>query len=364
MYRVSALAIIAGLSASTAFAGGIERSAQSVALLFEEGRAMQFSFTYVSPTLEGTFSPAPGVSLGSGDMAPGYSSLSFGYKMPVGRSMDLALIYDQSVGADIDYTGADAGYPFAGTTAELDGTDLTALLRYRFDSGMSVYGGLRAQSLTAELDNLFIPMAPGPYSLDVDRTYELGYIAGVAYERPDIALRVALTYNSAIDHDFGATEAFGAFPGPGGPFTTTIPQSVNLEFQTGIAQDTLLFGNVRWQDWSEFDITPPGLGGASLIDYDSDYTTYNLGIGRRFTENWSGAVTLGYEGQTGDVQGNLAPRDGFASIGLAATYTRGATQITGGVRYIALGDATTQTIGATFRDNDAIAAGIQVKYRF
>lgn len=64
------------------------------------------------------------------------------------------------------------------------------------------------------------------------------------------------------------------------------------------------------------------------------------------------------------MQGNLAPRDGFASIGVAATYTQGNTQITGGVRYIALGDATTQTIGANFADNSAIAAGIQVKYKF
>ncbi len=364
MYRVSALAIVAGLSATTALAGGIERSAQSVSLLFEEGRAMQFSFGYVSPSLEGNFAPAPGVALSSGDMAPAYTSLSFGYKMPIGQSMDFALIYDQSVGADVDYTGAATGYPFRGTTAELDGSDLTALLRYKFDGGFSVYGGVRAQSIKAQLEGLFVPSAPGPYSLDVDRTYEFGYVAGVAYERPDIALRVALTYHSAIDHDFESTEAFGTFPGPGGTFTTTIPQSVNLEFQTGIAENTLLFGNVRWQDWSEFDITPPGLGGASLIDYQSDYTTYNIGVGRRFSETWSGAITLGYEGATGDIQGNLAPRDGFASIGLAATYTQGNASITGGVRYIALGDATTQTIGAQFSDNSAIAAGVQVKYKF
>lgn len=323
---------------------------------------MQLSFSLVDPTLEGTFSPA---AIPSGDMSPSYTSLSFGYKMPVGRNMDFALIYDQSVGADVDYTGAAAGYPFRGTTAELDGYDLTALLRYRFDGGMSLYGGLRMQSITAELDGLPIAAAGfAPYTLDVERTYELGYVAGVAYERPDIALRVALTYHSAIDHDFEATESIGGGPLPGGTFQTTIPQSVNLEFQTGVAPGTLVFGNIRWQDWSEFDITPPGLGGASLIDYSSDYTTLNLGVGRRFNEKWSGALTLGYEGQTGDVQGNLAPRDGFASIGVAATYTQGNTQITGGVRYIALGDATTQTIGANFADNSAIAAGIQVKYKF
>ena len=66
MYRVSVLAIVAGLSASTALAGGIERSSQTVSLLFEEGRALQFSLRTVAPTLEGTFSPAPGVALWGG----------------------------------------------------------------------------------------------------------------------------------------------------------------------------------------------------------------------------------------------------------------------------------------------------------
>jgi len=34
------------------------------------------------------------------------------------------------------------------------------------------------------------------------------------------------------------------------------PQSVNLEFQTGIAKVTLLFGSVRWVDWTAFNIFP------------------------------------------------------------------------------------------------------------
>ena len=32
-------------------------------------------------------------------------------------------------------------------------------------------------------------------------------------------------------------------------------------------------------------------GGGSLVSYDNDATTYNLGLGRRFNEEWSGAVT-------------------------------------------------------------------------
>lgn len=364
MLRTSTLAIIAGFSASAALAGGIERSPQSVALLFEEGGAVQFSFGIVSPSVSGTVGAG---TVSSGDMAPTYTSLNFGIKQALTDRLDLAVIFDQSLGADVDYTGADALYPARGVEAVLAGSDLTALLRYRVQDRFSIYGGLRAQSITADLTG-FPVVVPGPaiapYSLNVDRTYELGYVLGAAYEIPEIALRVALTYNSAIDHNFDSTEVIGTGAPTPGTFTTTIPQSVNLEFQSGIAADTLLFGSIRWQDWSEFDISPPGLP-TPLIDYQSDYTTYTLGIGRRFNEQWSGAITLGYEGATGDLQGNLAPRDGFASIGIGATYTMGNTEITGGVRYIALGDATTvPPVSGDFTGNDAWAAGIRVLHKF
>lgn len=363
MLRVSILAMVAATSATLAHAGGIERSAQSVGLLFEEGRAFQLSFGTVSPSLTGT-------ALGqtSGDMAPTYSTTTLGYKMPLAEKLDIAFIYDQSIGADVAYpTGT--GYPLEGLNATLDSSEITAFLRYKLNGGFSVYGGLRAQSIEAELDTLLTPA--GLYSLSVEKNYELGYAVGAAYERPDIALRIALTYNSAIEHSLDGDEGFAGGGGPasgGGEFTTTIPQSVNLEFQTGIAADTLLFGSVRWQDWSEFDITPflftSTLAGASLINYESDYTTYNLGVGRRFSENWSAAITLGYEGATKDIQGNLAPRDGFASIGLAATYRMDTTEITVGARYIDLGNATTQSIGGEFRNNDAMAFGVRMTHRF
>ena len=357
----AALVVCAG----PVLAGGIERSPQSVSLLFEPGSAVQFSFSSVSPDLSGTF-PTNGTS--SGDMAPSYNSLAFGLKMAINDRVDVALIFDQSLGADVDYTGAEVGYPIRGTTAELDGSDLTALLRYRLAERVSVYGGVRSQGISASLSGLPSAGLGGVYGLEVDRTQEWGFVLGAAYEVPEIALRVALTYNSAIDHSFDATETVNGGVVGTSPFETTIPQSLNLEFQSGVAKDTLLFGSVRWQDWSAFDITPvayaAGNAGRSLIDYQSDYVTYTLGLGRRFNESWSGAVTLSHEPATGDIQGNLAPRDGFTSIGLGATYRMDRTEISAGVRYIRLGDATTQLINADFTDNDAVAFGLRVTQRF
>lgn len=355
-------ACLVTLSAAAATAGGIERTPQSAALLFEPGNAVQLSYGSAAPAVDGTF-PPNGAS--SGDMAPTYGTLTFGVKMAVTDRVDLALIYDQSVGADVDYSDADATYPLRGTKAELTGSDITALLRYRLAERVSVFGGVRLQGIEAQLSGL--SLAGNAYGLDVDRNHEAGYVIGAAYEIPDIALRVALTYNSEIEHEFAATETLNGTPIGATPFTTTIPQSVNLEFQSGIAEDTLLFGSIRWQDWSEFDITPVAYEdrtGRSLINYESDYVTYSLGLGRRLNERWSGAVTLTHEPANGDIQGNLAPRDGYTAIGIGATYRIDRTEIGLGLRYVWLGDATTQVIGAEFEDNEVLGVGLRLTQRF
>jgi long-chain fatty acid transport protein len=356
MKRILTGVAITALGTSGALAAGVERSTQSVAILFEQGSYAELNFGYLSPDVSGTVG---GGLLGSGDMAPGYLSYSLGYKQALNDRIDLAVILDQPIGADVDYP-LGTGYPLAGTTADLDSQAVTGLVRYRLPNDFSIYGGLRAQSVKGVVS---LPFVAG-YTLETNRDYRLGYVVGAAWERPDIAARVALTYNSAITHTLDATE-FGA---PAGSFETEIPQSWNLEFQTGIMADTLLFGSIRWVEWSAFDIAPPayiGLVGEPLVSYDSDRVTYTLGVGRRFSDTWSGAVTLGYEPRSGDLTGNLGPTDGYTSIGVAATYTSGNMRVTGGLRYLDIGDATVRPpIGAEFSGNNAIAAGIRVGYSF
>ena len=349
MNRVFPTSTVLALIAGGATAGGVERSAQSTAILFEDGTYAEFSLGYVDPTVSGIV----GGVVSSGDMSASYMPYSLGYKRALSDRLDMAVIIDQPIGADVDYpTGT--GYPLQGSTAELRSTAITGLLRYGLENDVSLIGGIRAQAITK--GEVALPFAG--YTLSVDSDWRVGFVGGVAWERPDIAARVALTYNSAITHTLDSTE--GGFPT--GSFDTEVPQSVNLEFQTGVAADTLLFGSVRWVDWTEFDISPPAFG-SSLVSYSNDRVTYNLGLGRRFNETWSGAVTLGYEASDGEITGNLGPTDGYTSMGLATTYTAGNTKITGGIRYVDIGDATT-SIGAQFQNNYAIAAGVRVGFSF
>ena len=354
MKKLITAAVGLAMAAGTAQAAGVERSSQSVGILFEKGRYAEFSAGFVSPSVSGTLTP-PG--LASGDMAKSYTNLSFGYKQELGENTDIAFIVDQPIGADVFYP-LGTGYPLSGTSATINSIAYTGLLRYRFPSNFSVYGGIRIQQVSGEAS---LPFAA--YTLTTGQETDFGYVLGVAYEKPEIALRVALTYNSEITHKFENVLENGT---ASAPFSTTVPQSVNLEFQSGVAPDTLVFGNIRWVEWTAFDISPAiyvaGFGGP-LSDYANDGITYNLGIGRRFNDQLSGAITFGYEPSSGDITGNLGPTDGYKSVGLGLSYTRDNVKVTVGVRYVKIGDATT-TLGANFTDNHAVAAGMKIGVNF
>ena len=352
------ICLLAGFSsaATCAVAGGVERGPNSVAILFEEGNYAEVTLGYGSPDVSGTaFGGASGNMLGS------YLTYSLGIKQSLSDKLDFAIIMNEPIGADVDYA-AGTGYALAGTTANLQAAAITGLLRYKMPSNISVYGGLRAEQAKGDV-TIIAPLVWIPfYNLSTDRQMAWGYLVGAAWEKPEIAARVALTYVSPITHTLQSVENGN----PTGSFETEVPQSLNLEFETGIAADTLLFGSVRWQDWSAFDISPAAytfLVGSPLVSYQSDRISYSLGIGRKFSDTWSGAVTLGYEPSNGDVTGNLGPVDGYKSIGLAASYTHDNIKITGGVSYYKVGDAVTN-IGASFTDNSAVAAGVRVGVSF
>ncbi|MGC9369821.1 MAG: outer membrane protein transport protein [Paracoccaceae bacterium] len=369
MVRVLGGAALTALIATSAYAGGLERSSQSVGILFEKGTYAEFSVGRVAPDVSGSHSAMVAPVLGtasSGDMTGDYTTTSFGFKAALNEQFDLAFILDSPIGADVKYK-AGTGYIYGGSTATIDSTAMTMLARYKLPSNFSVHGGLRFQRAEGKVA-LF-----NGYTMNTDTSSETGFVLGAAWEKPEIAARVALTYNSAITHNFNATENIAPVPTQ---FKTEIPQSLNLEFQSGIAADTLLFGSVRWVEWSKTDITPLALftaSGSSLVDYDDDTITYNIGVGRRFSDSWSGAVTLAHEPGTGGFSGNLGPTDGYTSVGLAATYTHGNMKITGGARYVWIGDAKTEapaslapagtTLGE-FKDNSGVAFGVKVGYTF
>ncbi|MCV6598133.1 MAG: transporter [Mangrovicoccus sp.] len=358
--------MLAILSAAPLHAGGIDLSGQDVNILFEEGGVVQIALSRVDPSVSGTLN-----GVDSGDIAGKLYSPKFAYKQPVADKWSFAIIYDQPYGADVRYS---PDYPLSIDPLDPDtpkrleakaSTDaLTALLRYEFRPNYSVYGGLTAQSINAQIG---VPAALG-YKVDAVGSTNFGYLVGFAWEKPEIAARISITYRSEVEHTMTQTET-GVALAPGLPnfalvseTKITTPRSINLDFQTGIAEDTLLFGEVRWVDWGALVYEPTNYIANPLVDFGEAYINYLLGVGRQFTDQFSGAFFVGYEDSAGVPVSDLTPTDGYWSIGIAGTYEFEKVLISGGIQYIDVGDAISEE-GAVFEDNHAWGIGLQFTYK-
>jgi len=364
-------AALAGCTICTsAFAGGLERTDQSVGVLFEEGRHLEFGLTFGMPDVSGVGSaitPTPGAD--TGDIGDSFTQVRLAFKDDINDRLSYAVIFDQPYGADVTYDNS--AYFASNSTASFETNTLTGILQYNFNTtanggGFSVYGGLRAQRVSASADIPFL----GNYEVSTDADWGFGYLAGVAYEKPEIALRVSLTYGSEIEHQLPSEEQLGAATGSSDTEITT-PEYWQLEFQSGVAPKTLVFGSVRYVPWSEFEIAPQlytTTTGSPLAFFEDDRTTYRLGVARQFTKDLSVFFAVGYEESTGSPTTNFTPVDGFMSYSVGAIYNfSDKASIRVGVRYADLGDADTVLGGAApagiFENNEAWGVGFTVSFK-
>lgn len=371
MKNVLISASVIAMGAGSAFAGGIDRSGQGIGALFEKGNYAELSFGMVNPSVSGVDLLGRSTQNVAGD----YFSFGFAYKADINDQLSYAIIMDQPFGADVNYPTAAAGGSvlLGGTLAKTTVTGLTTILRYKFSDRFSVHGGLRAQHASGDvrLSGLAYGGFNG-YNVSLDDDIGVGYLVGVAYEIPDIALRVALTYNSEVTHELDTVERVGPVQiAPASVTEVNTPDSVNLDFQTGIAEGTLLFGQIRWVDWSEFKIDPvrfTTLAGGGLVDLE-DSVTYTIGVGRKFNDMWSGAASVSYEDKGDPLVSPLAPTTGRLGLTLAAVYTQDNMKITTGINYTKLGDAqpetgTPDTARANMTDNSAVGVGVRIGFSF
>jgi long-chain fatty acid transport protein len=308
-------------------------------------------------------------------------------------------VVTQQVTAGLDAVNGSLGK--GQTKVEVDTQNLTFLFGFQPNENWNVYAGPVYQTVKGKLSlrGQAYSLYNG-YDADIKETGELGWIAGFAYQIPEIALKASLTYRSKVEHDVYAKETLSAAAGLGlvgidpssilnasGQTEITTPQSVNLDFQTGIMANTVAFANVRWVEWSDFSIQPYKFGlvseavggligrpdGFNLVEYDKDQWSVTAGVGRKFTEQWAGNVSVGWDSGAGNPVSTLGPTEGYWNLGLGLQFSpTPATFIGGGVKYFWLGDAKAQTGAqaggsdyvANFEDNDAWGFGLKMGYRF
>jgi long-chain fatty acid transport protein len=263
------------------------------------------------------------------------------------------------------------------TNVSVSSQNFTGLLGVKLGEkkNIQIYGGPTIQRLEGDvhLRGNAYKTASG-YDANITRDTAYGWMAGIAYLKPEIALKAALTYRSEIDHDVTTTENFPALGAAGvgtSEITITMPKSVNLDFQTGINPTTLLTAKARWVPWSDFAIKPTIYGKASglnLISYDDDAWTAEVGLGKKLSPQLAISGAVGYDSGAGNPITSLGPVEGNWNVGLGAKYNLTPEwAISGGVKYLMFGDAKAKlpdgSIVGDFQDNDGWVYGVRLSYQ-
>jgi len=413
MKRNPILIGICALFASTAnHAAALDQSGQSILAFLENGNYVEVSATAVDPDISGKIRNRPELvnnpqNLNSGNMGNSFQYYAAALKLQLTDRISFGLLYDQPFGADITYpmqsnnTFSDNEFTQQGTSVNVDTESISMIFGVSPFSNFQLYGGAVYQSVKGDValrGNSYSEAFNG-YDAKFKQDHAVGWLAGLSYQIPDIALKAAVTYRSKIDHDMQVTETmFGQPLEVTTPSKTKIstPQSVSLDFQTGVYKDTLAYANVRWVNWKDFHIRPTqfgavteyltGLisegtytGGFDLDSYQKDQWMANVGIGHQFSEKWSVSTEVSWDSGTGDPASTLNPTQGSWGLGVGVQFNPAPNYfIAGGIKYFWLGDVVAEdgtyyipvagikpiAEQADFKDNSAIGYGLKIGYRF
>ena len=423
---LSTAMVLATLPATGAFAAALDRSGQSMSAFFQPGNYFEAGLSVLDADVSGTTKanyPNAALPLLSntsvGEMADSYQFAHAALKLQLADQLSFGLIYDQPFGAKATYSTDTAKLPAAlpgaaaalqgqgafhngtqGTSVEVETQNLSMILGFQPNKNLNFYAGPVYQTVKGNIQlrgTAYGGSATfGGYNADIKETGDIGWLAGAAYQIPEIALKASVTYRSEIKHSTDAKESFsslGLFAGlnaiPAKETDITTPQSVNLDLQTGIMADTVAFANVRWVNWKDFAVRPYKFGVAStqaavvastgkkdgfdLVAYTDDQWSVTTGVGRKLNEHWAGNVSVGWDSGAGNPVTTLGPTEGYWNVGLGLQYSPAANYfIAGGVKYFWLGDAKAQSAAqfntdnyvADFTGNNAIAYVMKIGYKF
>ena len=379
LHKIYSAILLSTLPLTPALAAGLDRSGQSIAAFLQPGNYAEAGISVLDPTVKGKDLIKNNVS----DMAEDYYFPSAAIKVQATEQISLGLLYDQPFGADAMYNLEQSMFTngIEATKVEVETHNLTALIGYQPTENWNFYAGPVWQTVEADISlrgQAYIsPKDPtkvlSGYDIKIHEEEAFGWLAGFAYQIPEIALKTSVTYRSEIKHKAKSVETHKLMPmlNVESQLDAITPQSVNIDFQTGVAANTLAFANIRWVHWDQFAVTPKFLNSASgnnLIDYSDDQWSATVGVGRKLNSHWSGSASVGYDSGAGNPVTTLGPTEGYWSVGLGGQYSPAENYfIQAGVKYFWLGDATARTgtknVGE-FEDNYALGYGLKIGYRF
>jgi len=390
-------ALIAGVAGATvlvgaAQAGGFSRGTADTDILYEDGNfSMRAGATIVSP--QRGYATINGVAATDPDYTNTYIVPNAAVKLNITDYARCAGTYTQPYGASSTYG------PQAIAAGLVDGT---GLVRRQFstdefgltcaaminnvgsfgDMGsgrLSLIGGVFLENFsyaeTVQFQGAIITGGllaagqPAPVAGAVGGTlngtqgtlsfnggYNPGYRIGIAYEVPEIAARVQLLYRSQVTHTPTGTFVTAADALAGGAGTTraagTLPQSVELRAQTGVAPGTLVFGSVKWTDWSvlqtlNYTVTGGPLPGVRNLEFFwKDGWTVSGGVGRQVTDWLAASATVTWDQGVSTTEDVFTDTWTFAA-GIEMSNERASLQLGGAISYLTAGSVAAEAaVGA------------------
>lgn len=327
------------------YSAAFEQSNQSIQSFFEKNHYAEISLAWVRPDISGQVQHTEQLQqLGITDFSTGQlASTQFisnvALKLQLHPQLSWGLIYDQPYHVDVAYSYnpvfAGEALSVEAATIQFDSHNLTSLIGFQPDNHWNFYTGLSYQSLEGSLylsgQTFYIFNG---YRATFEQDPAWGWLAGFSYQLPEYFFRTALTYRSAIAHHHKTAESIvvGTNPSPYTQIQT--PQSIHLDFQTGLPYQNAFYGTLRWLNWQNFVIQPPKFGAVidyaalefpelesfRMIDYREDQWSAKIGFAHQWPSFGINSIELLWDSGTGNPASTLNPSDGYWGIGLGHLY--------------------------------------------
>ena len=374
-----------GLLASAAQAGGFARGEADTDILYEpDAFIMRAGGVYVMP--QRSYDTVAGAASTDGNYIDSYWIPTIAGKFQISDRFACAFTYTQPFGADATYgpttraaTQAAGNTPYA--NKGFSSNEYGATCDVNFEAGRGnlhlIAGGfLQDFSYTAVAMNssgVYI----GTLQLDDDAAY--GYRLGVGYDIPEYAMRAQLMYRSQVDHTTNSG-SFTVGPGGAGSFGVpsgtvlqssgygSLPQSLELSLQTGVAPGWLVYGSVKWTDWSVLQSLKYRIATSNRLDIYNwkDGWTVQAGVGHAFNETVSGTVNLTYDQGVGTGADIMTDTWTLATAAIVKAGP-GEVRVGGGVTYLTSGSQSTAqqaVVNATANGDWSYSVGASFTVKF
>lgn len=417
-----------------AFAGGLDNGDRNFNIIYEKGSVIELAYGETHAPLQGSITQRKSINsdnqVQTGHYIGDRYRPSVAMRFQLTDNLGCAAKYEQPFSANIAYQDDQLAYENGGPlntpgplAARFESESLTVACSYDFnlESGMlTVFAGPKVQTIEGGMSSDLTTQTLGAMDdtrSDLKGDAEVGYVAGMAFSIPDIALRASVLYQSQIDYNFDG-DLYVYLPlsnvgvGPDEAFTfnatskTFTPQTLELALRSGIAKDTLAFVSARWSEWgklkdiqvsSDYEnyqtsgginlgVLNASLGGAIDLmanpTYDMFYhdtVDYKLGIGHKLTERITLATAFSSKVKLGSKDDRIPEGYDSKSVrfpsGHSRTLTLGGSyqfnqnvQLKAGLAYTVINGWDTQTASGNFEGDykrtEATSYQMGLKYRF